>query len=201
MREEHMAVVIEAAHVDDLQAILALLQKSGLPQDGLSDHVTTTLVAREDHAIVGSAALELYGTVALLRSVAVADQLRGRGLGQQLTKEALKLAEQHGVTLVYLLTETASGFFPRFGFRSIPRSEVAPAIHASTEWTTACPDTAQAMVADLHAMKSERTAEESDTGYWAKLDQIAAEIGKYLPEKVDAVEIVRDVRRDLGQSR
>ena len=196
-----MAIIIEAAHVDDLPAILALLQKSGLPQDGLSDHVATTLVAREDHAIVGSAALELYGTVALLRSVVVADQLRGQGLGQQLTKEALKLAEQHGVTLVYLLTETASGFFPRFGFRPIPRSEVAAAIHASTEWTTACPDTAQAMVADLHSMKSERTAEETDTGYWAKLDQLAAEIGKYLPEKVDAVEIVRDVRRDLGQFR
>ena len=164
MREGHTAVVIEAANVEDLPAILALLQKSGLPQDGLSDHVATTLVAREDHAIVGSAALELYGTVALLRSLAVADQLRGQGLGQQLTKEVLKLSEQHGVTLVYLLTETASGFFPRFGFRPIPRSEVAPAIHVSTEWTTACPDTAQAMVADLHAMKSGRTAEESDTG-------------------------------------
>ena len=196
-----MAVVIEAAHVDDLPAILALLQKSGLPQDGLSDHVATTLVAREDHAIVGSAALELYGTVALLRSVAVADQLRGQGLGQQLTKEVLKLSEQHGVTLVYLLTETASGFFPRFGFRPIPRSEVAPAIHSSTEWTTACPETAQAMVADLHSMKSERTAEESDTGYWTEMDQLAAEIGKHWQGDMDAVEAVRDVRRDLGQSR
>src|SRR5437660_10843091 len=186
MREEHMAVVIEAAHVDDLPAILALLEKSGLPQDGLSDHVATTLVAREDHAIVGSAALELYGTVGLLRSVDVADELRWQGLGQQLTKEVLKLAEQHGVTLVYLLTETASGFFPRFGFRPIPRSEVAPAIHASTEWTTACPETAQAMVTDLHASKPMRTVEESDAVYWAKMDQLAAEIGKHLPEKVDA---------------
>ena len=196
-----MAIIIEAAHVDDLPAILALLQKSGLPQDGLSDHVATTLVAREDHAIVGSAALELYGTVALLRSVVVADQLRGQGLGQQLTKEALKLAEQHGVTLVYLLTETASGFFPRFGFRPIPRAEVASALHASTEWTTACPDTAQAMVANLHAMKSGRTAEESDTGYWTEMDQLAAEIGKHWQGDMDAVEAVRDVRRDLGQSR
>ena len=192
-----MAIIIEAAHVDDLPAILALLQKSGLPQDGLSDHVTTTLVAREDHAIVGSAALELYGTVALLRSVAVADQLRGQGLGQQLTKEVLKLSEQHGVTLVYLLTETASGFFPRFGFRPIPRSEVAPAIHASTEWTTACPETAQAMVADLHAMNSERTAKESDAAAWADLKRLAAEIGKHWKGDMDAVEAVRDVRRDL----
>ena len=196
-----MAVVIEAANVEDLPAILALLQKSGLPQDGLSDHVATTLVAREDHAIVGSAALELYGTVALLRSVAVADQLRGQGLGQQLTKEALKLAEQHGATLVYLLTETASGFFPRFGFRPIPRSEVAPAIHASTEWTTACPETAQAMVADLHAIKLLWNVEESDDAAWVDLKRIASELDPYWPKNVDAVDIVRDVRRDLGQSR
>ena len=196
-----MAIIIDAAQEIDLPAILALLEKSGLPQDGLSDHVATTLVAREDHAIVGSAALELYGTVALLRSVAVADQLRGQGLGQQLTKEVLKLSEQHGVTLVYLLTETASGFFPRFGFRPIPRAEVASALHASTEWTTACPDTAQAMVANLHAMKSGRTAEESDTGYWTEMDQLAAEIGKHWQGDMDAVEAVRDVRRDLGQSR
>src|SRR5579859_1873272 len=103
--------VIEAANADGLPAILALLRKSGLPQDGLSDHLTTTLVAREDQTIVGSAALELYDTVALLRSVAVADHLRGQGLGQQLTQAALKLAKEHGVTLIYLLTETASGFF------------------------------------------------------------------------------------------
>src|SRR5437588_12001247 len=171
-----MAIIIEAAHVDDLPAILALLQKSGLPQDGLSDHVVTTLVASEDHTIVGSAALELYGTVALLRSVAVADQLRGQGLGQQLTQKALKLAEQHGVTLVYLLTETASAFFPRFGFRPISRSEVSPAIHASTEWTTACPDTAQAMVAGLHASTPKRTVEESDAAAWGELKRIALEL-------------------------
>src|SRR5438552_13531736 len=99
-----MVNIIEASLVDDLPAILALLEKIVLPQDGLSDHVATTLVAKEDHAIVGSAALELYGTVALLRSVVVADQLRGQGFGQQLTMEALKLADQHGITLVYLLT-------------------------------------------------------------------------------------------------
>src|SRR5437660_9712822 len=179
-----MAIIIDAAQETDLPIIFALLEKSGLPQDGLSDHMATTLVAREDHAIVGSAALELYGTVALLRSVAVADQLRGQGLGQQLTKEALKLAQQHGVTLVYLLTETASGFFPRFGFRPIPRSEVAPAIHASTEWTTACPDTAQAMVANLHASKPMWNVEESDDAAWADLKRIASELDPYWPKNV-----------------
>ena len=33
--------------------------------------------------------------------------------------------------------------------------------------------------------------------YWADIDRLAAEIGKYLPDKVDAVEIVREGRREL----
>lgn len=145
-----MSIVIEAANENDLPAIFTLLEESGLPQEGLSDHISTTLIARENQTIVGSAALELYGTAALLRSVAVADWLRGQGVGQQLTKAALDLAQQHRVTLVYLLTETASTFFPRFGFRPIPRSEVQSAIHHSPEWTTACPASAQVMVMQLH---------------------------------------------------
>lgn len=145
-----MSIVIQAANSNDLPGILMLLEKSGLPQDGLSDHLATTLVAREDQAIVGSAALELYGTTALLRSVAVADRLRGQGLGQQLTKAALNIAKQQGIAIVYLLTETAGNFFPRFGFRPIARSEVAAAVQASVEGTTACPVTAQAMVSELN---------------------------------------------------
>jgi amino-acid N-acetyltransferase len=146
-----MAVVIEEANANDLPAIFVLLETSGLPKAGLSDHVSTTLVARENQVVVGSAALEIYGTVALLRSVAVANQLRGHGLGQQLTNAALNLARQQGVRQVYLFTETAALFFPRFGFRPLPRSEVSLAIQSSVEWTMVCPVTAQAMVANLGA--------------------------------------------------
>lgn len=144
-----MTIVIEMAKSSELPAILALLESSGLPADGLSEHLATTLVARKGQSIVGCAALEIYGTAALLRSVAVEQTIRGQGLGQQLTQAALYLARELGVNEVYLLTETASGFFPRFGFHAIPRSEVTPAVQASLEWTIACPVTAQAMVTKL----------------------------------------------------
>jgi len=55
---------------DELPGILELLQEAGLPPDGLADHLSTTLVARQEGRVVGSAALELYGRAALLRSVA-----------------------------------------------------------------------------------------------------------------------------------
>jgi N-acetylglutamate synthase-like GNAT family acetyltransferase len=45
----------------DLRAIFDLLDANQLPRAGLEQHVGSTLVARENGRIVGSAALELYG--------------------------------------------------------------------------------------------------------------------------------------------
>src|SRR5262245_64718992 len=93
--EQLMTITIGPACPGDLPAVLALLERSGLPQDGLSEHLATTLVARDGDAIVGSAALEVYRKAALLRSVAVDSALRGQGLGQRLTRTALDLAQHH----------------------------------------------------------------------------------------------------------
>ena len=133
----------------DLPAILELLAASKLPRAGIEDHVASTLVARADSDVVGSAALELYGSAALLRSVAVATRLRGRGLGAALTVAALDLARRSGVRTVYLLTETAGRFFPKFGFTAITRAQVDPVVLESPEFTTACPKSALVMVKQL----------------------------------------------------
>ena len=141
-----MSLVIDTAQETDIPDLFALLQQSSLPIDGLRDHLSTVLLAREDGEVVGSAALECYGSVALLRSVSVIAHKRDQGLGEQLTRAALELAYSRGITDIYLLTETAQHYFPRFGFHAIARQEVAPAIHQSVEWTSACPETALAML-------------------------------------------------------
>jgi amino-acid N-acetyltransferase len=142
-------ITIEAARNSDLPAVLALLERSGLPQEGLADHLATTLVARSGDEVVGSAALEVYGGAALLRSVVVEKALRGHRLGQRLTRTALDIARKHGITTVYLLTETAGDFFPRFGFHPTERAAVEPAVQQSVEFTSACPASAQVLVASL----------------------------------------------------
>ena len=144
-----MNVAITAATNADLPAVLDLLQRTKLPRAEIERHVSTILVAKEGERIVGCAALEPYGTAALLRSLAVEPSSRGLGLGQQLTRAALDLARGRGVKSVYLLTETAAEFFPRFGFRTVPRKEVDPAVQRSIEFTGACPDSAIAMRADI----------------------------------------------------
>ena len=144
-----MSMTIEPAQSGDLPAILSLLERGGLPAAGLDQHLEAAVVAREGTRVLGCAAIELYGQAGLLRSVAVDPAARGLGLGIRLTEAALALARGRGVRTVYLLTETAAQFFPRFGFRPIPREQVAPAVRRSVEFTEACAVTAQAMVAEL----------------------------------------------------
>jgi len=144
-----MSQTIEAARSGDLPAILSLLERGGLPAAGLDQHLEAAVVAREGTRVLGCAAVELYGDAGLLRSVAVDPASRGLGLGIRLTEAALTLARSRGVRTVYLLTETATQFFPRFGFRPISREEVASAVRRSVEFTEVCAVTAQAMVAEL----------------------------------------------------
>ena len=142
-------MAITAAKREDLPEILALLEECKLPKEGLATHLSTTLVARKGREIVGSSALELYEELALLRSVAVKPSYQRRGLGQRLTKAVLDLATQNNITNLYLLTETASVFFSKLGFKSIQRSDVPGKVQRSVEFTTLCPVTATAMTMPL----------------------------------------------------
>ena len=137
--------MIEAARSSDLQGITGLLERRHLPLAGVVDHLETMLVARDGGRIVGTAGLELYADGALLRSVAVDPDAQGRGLGQELTGAALRLAETHGRETVFLLTTTAEGFFPKFGFEIVTRDEVPASVRASVEFQSACPASAIVM--------------------------------------------------------
>lgn len=136
---------IERATGDDGPAILQLLADCALPIAGVLDHLDTALIARDENRVVGCAALEIYADGALLRSVAVDSSLARQGVGTQLTKAALDLAAALAVGEVFLLTTTAEGFFPRFGFEATDRAHVPASILASIEFVSACPTTAIVM--------------------------------------------------------
>ena len=128
----------------DRAAVHQLLRACKLPTDGFDAPHVVALVARVDGAIVGSAAIEQYGESGLLRSVAVSESHRGRSLGLELTRAAIALAQARGLTSLYLLTETAASFFPKFGFASVSRADIPANVTASVEFTSACPASAQA---------------------------------------------------------
>jgi amino-acid N-acetyltransferase len=144
-----LSMNIHAATTADVPDILTLLRASALPTAGIERYVETALVVRDSERLLGCAAVEVYGQAGLLRSVAVDPERRGEGLGERLTKAALELARKRGVRNIYLLTTTASHFFPRFGFTAIPRAELDPALEQSEELRGACPASALAMRASL----------------------------------------------------
>lgn len=56
---------------------------------------------------------------------------------------------ERGATAVYLLTETADGFFPRFGFSPVERCEVPEGVRSSVELVYACLESARATLLPL----------------------------------------------------
>jgi amino-acid N-acetyltransferase len=141
------SVTIRPAVPGDVVAALELLRRCRLPLDGVAEWLGTNyVVARDaDDVMVGVAGAEVYGSAGLLRSVAVADACRRRGLGQRLVENRIDWARRRGLTELYLLTTTAAGFFPRLGFAVVQRTSAPPSVQASPEFAMVCPSSAVAM--------------------------------------------------------
>lgn len=139
---------IRPASGTDAPALRALLDAASLPTAGVPDTLEHFLVAERAGAggeIAGAIGLELYGSVALLRSAVVDPALRGQRLGEALVQAALQYAEERGVDDIVLLTTTAQEWFPRFGFTRTSREALPAAVHASEELRGACPASAVVM--------------------------------------------------------
>ncbi|MGH7628065.1 MAG: arsenic resistance N-acetyltransferase ArsN2 [Gemmatimonadales bacterium] len=140
-----MTATLRPAGPADHAAVTALLERSALPVAGVSSGLDGFVVAEREGRIVGTAAMEAYGDVGLLRSVAVAPELRSAGLGAALVERVLDGARAAGVHDVFLLTTTAERYFPRHGFAVASRNDVPAALHASAEFRGACPASATVM--------------------------------------------------------
>lgn len=133
----------------DEEAVTTLLAASSLPLDGVHDALPGFVVAEHGGSVVGVAGIEVCGSTgefALLRSVAVTPAWQSRGLGRALVSRAIAVAAARGVKALYLLTTTAEGWFPAFGFAVTPREAVPADIRASAEFMEACSASATVMV-------------------------------------------------------
>jgi amino-acid N-acetyltransferase len=136
--------MIRRADPQDLPAVLALLSEAALPTDGVPEHFRSFFVADDRGRIVASAGLELHGDAALLRSLVVAADVRGTGLGAAVLRRALD--EAHGrAEGVYALTTSAEAYLSRFGFERVLRSSLPAQLLESRELQDACPSSATVM--------------------------------------------------------
>jgi amino-acid N-acetyltransferase len=144
-----MNLQVRIAHQRDLNSISNLLKESDLPYQDIKTFLNSFIVLIYQNSVIGCAGLELFDKYALLRSVAVYQGSRSKGYGKILVKKIIKFAREKKVSQLFLLTETASDYFPIFGFEKISRNEIPHAVKSSKEFTTYCPATAIAMRAKI----------------------------------------------------
>ena len=129
-----------------------LLAEAKLPTSDLSPaHLEHFFACGPVEAPQGVVGLELYGNVALLRSLAVSTGSRGNGYGRALIDHAERYAQSQGVREVYLLTITAAELFERFDYRRIDRESAPVVIRQTEEFSALCPSSSAFMVKTLPA--------------------------------------------------
>ncbi|HEU5135323.1 MAG TPA: arsenic resistance N-acetyltransferase ArsN2 [Steroidobacteraceae bacterium] len=123
-----------------LAAARALLEAAQLPTADLTpDHCERFFYQGPPDAPTGLVGLELFGDVALLRSLVVRPTVRAAGLGSALLRHAEGFARSTEVNTVYLLTTTAEEFFTRRGYVRTARESAPPAIRTTREFAGICP--------------------------------------------------------------
>lgn len=149
-------VSLRQAGAADWPAVEALLRAHELPTEGARRHLPTYLLAVSNGEVVGCAGAEVYGDLALLRSVAVAPGLQGQGIGQRLVERLLHEAARRQIRRIFLLTVTAPAYFSRFGFTREPMAQAPEALMASAEFQGTCPASAALMALTLAEAKAPR---------------------------------------------
>jgi amino-acid N-acetyltransferase len=123
----------------------ALLRNSGLPADDLNFERDLLVGYYEGDQLVGTGALEIYEPYALLRSLSVKLGIRGKSVGSTIATYLLDEASKRNLKSIYLLTESAQGFFSKKGFKEVSREEVPIQIKSSSEFSNVCSPTASVM--------------------------------------------------------
>jgi amino-acid N-acetyltransferase len=131
-----MALVVRAAKTGDVKKIRKIV-------DGYTDErrllfkATVTLfeavqefvVAELDGEVVGCGALHvLWEDLAEVRTVAVLEEMHGKGIGNQIMIKILENAKDIGVKKVFCLTFETK-FFGSHGFQEIEGTPVSPEVY------------------------------------------------------------------------
>ena len=133
-----------------MNAAITLLERHSLPASDLThSHMEHFFFAGSDVEPTGIVGLEFCGADALLRSLVVATEARGSGVGAALVSHAESYARARGARSVYLLTTTAEAFFNNRGYTPTVRASAPPAIRATREFADLCPGTSAFMVKRL----------------------------------------------------
>lgn len=120
--------------------MLPLLAQCGLPVADIAPGAGQEFFGiRGADGLDGAVGIERYGTVGLLRSLAVRSDQRRRGLGRALVAFVEQYAASRGISSLFLLTTSAADFFTRLGYGIAVRDEAPPGIRETAQYSGLCP--------------------------------------------------------------
>ena len=119
------------ANLDDISNMQKLVQdkvKEGIilkrEDDEVATNIRSYIVVKDNNKIVGYGALHIHSTsLAEIRSLIIAKEYQGRGIGKRVVQFALQEALKIGVKKVLVLTYVAD-FFEQLSFKEIPKESI-----------------------------------------------------------------------------
>jgi amino-acid N-acetyltransferase len=137
------------ASKEDLLDIGRLLCSSNLPSQDIVEHIDNFVVIEENEIIIGVGGLEISGRVGLVRSIVVAPEHRGNGIGKKIYKLLEIKANDLGINTLYLLTESAAEYFLKLGFVIKDRADVPLSVMETKQFKELCPPSAKVMFREI----------------------------------------------------
>jgi amino-acid N-acetyltransferase len=125
---------LRAARLDDVPTLAALIASADLPPFFIAEYIDGFAIAERDGAIVACGGIELYGDCGVLRSIVVAEEARGLGLGRVVSERLIEAGRTAGVTELYLFTMDAHDFWVHLGFRDVPLRDWSEPPRASWQY-------------------------------------------------------------------
>ena len=124
---------------EEFDTTFNLLQESKLDASDLKQPNIRLFRFEENGEFIGVGGLEIFDDLALLRSVAISKKQQNKGLGKQLVSLIEKTAKASGISELYLLTNTAAGFFEALGYQQIHRDDFAKPLKQTAQYAGLCP--------------------------------------------------------------
>jgi amino-acid N-acetyltransferase len=131
-----MSIIVRPARTPDIKEIRKFIDEYAAGRRLLTKETVTLYesvqeftVAEINNEVVGCGALHvLWEDLAEVRTLAVSESVRGKGVGHAILGEIIERARQVGVKRIFCLTFETE-FFGRHGFVEIQGTPVAPEVY------------------------------------------------------------------------
>ncbi len=128
---------VQLATAADVPSLLLFWAQQGLPIDEIWQIAANQYFwfIQQGPSVIASVGLEVYSEGGVIRSFALAESLRGQGLGGTLLHAVLNAARQRHLPAIFCLAEHNAEWFLRHGFAAIRRQRIPDSILRTGQFT------------------------------------------------------------------